>query len=124
MPLLRFTRSLGGGAVVPRAKYTVLGGNRLVVAGLLSWLGLSQETEPDHDLIVTIKRGMLAAQVDSILKYIAGDPNRIAVCCCFMSSLLSESILIGYLKVLRWNLKLMIRRILDILYEVDIHVLL
>lgn len=53
---------------MPRAKYTVLGGNRLVVAGLLSWLGLSQETEPDHDLIVTIKRGMLAAQEGDLKK--------------------------------------------------------
>ena len=84
VPLLRFTRSLGsggGGVMVPRAKYTVLGGNRLVVAGLLSWLGLSQETEPDHDLIVTIKRGMLAAQVDSILRYFAGEPK---LYCCLL----------------------------------------
>ena len=62
VPLLRYSRSLGGGgAVCPRAKYTEYR-PRLVVSGLLAWLGL-QQSEPEHDLIVTIKRGILAAQV-------------------------------------------------------------
>lgn len=50
-------RSSGG----PLAKYTVRDG--MLLSGVLSWLGFSAEPEPEHDLIMTIKRGILAAQV-------------------------------------------------------------
>lgn len=51
-----------------RAKYTDRVRPRLVLSGMLSWLGLSQETEPEHDLVITIKRGILAAQDGDLKK--------------------------------------------------------
>jgi len=56
--------SYRGVSVVPvGAKYTDQVRCRLVAAGVLSWLGLDkQKHEPDSDLVITIKRGVLAAQ--------------------------------------------------------------
>jgi len=51
----------------PLAKYTVRDG--MLLSGVLSWLGFSPEPEPEHDLIMTIKRGILAAQVETFLFY-------------------------------------------------------
>jgi len=46
----------------PRARYTEGINKKVVFSGVLTWLGLSQESESEHDLIITIKRGILAAQ--------------------------------------------------------------
>jgi len=50
----------------PLAKYTVRDG--MLLSGVLSWLGFSPEPEPEHDLIMTIKRGILAAQEGDLKK--------------------------------------------------------
>lgn len=50
----------------PLAKYTVRDG--MLLSGVLSWLGFSAEPEPEHDLIMTIKRGILAAQEGDLKK--------------------------------------------------------
>jgi len=46
----------------PRAQYTEGIHRKVLFSGVLTWLGLSQESESEHDLIITIKRGILAAQ--------------------------------------------------------------
>lgn len=47
----------------PRAKYTLQDG--FLVSGVLTWLGFSPDPEPEHDLVLTIKRGVLAAKVNT-----------------------------------------------------------
>ena len=47
----------------PRARYTEGNHKKIILSGVLAWFGLSQESESEHDLIITIKRGILAAQV-------------------------------------------------------------
>merc|ERR1712121_149391 len=51
-----------GCAVYRRTRYTENIRSRIVLSGVLSWFGLKQETEPENNLIITIKRGILAAQ--------------------------------------------------------------
>jgi len=46
----------------PRARYTEGNHKKIILSGVLAWFGLSQESESEHDLIITIKRGILAAQ--------------------------------------------------------------
>lgn len=66
VPLLRILRPQPVARSLPpgsRAKYTDHVRTRLVLSGILSWLGLRQESEPENDLVITIKRGIIAAQV-------------------------------------------------------------
>ena len=64
IPLLRIPRPRPGLVPsLPRAKYRDQVRNPLVLSGFLSWLGISQQSEPENDLLITIKRGILAVQV-------------------------------------------------------------
>ena len=68
IPLLRNLRPLPGLVPhLPRAKYSDQVRHPLVLSGFLSWLGFSQQSEPENDLLITIKRGILAVQVHRYL---------------------------------------------------------